>query len=165
MTSDSTAKTVEVRTRREFCAQAGQVTCAAALALFLESCGGGSNSSPTAPSGASSLPTITGARGSSGTTVNIDAASPLSPGGGAALVQTASGTLLVAHISGDTFVAVTAICTHEGCTINGFSGQNYVCPCHGSTFDFNGRVLKGPATTSLRQFGTQFADGVLTIFA
>ena len=32
-------------------------------------------------------------------------------------------------------------------------------------FDLNGRVVAGPAPTALRQFPTQFANGVLTITA
>lgn len=39
-------------------------------------------------------------------------------------------------------------CTHKGCTLeaepNGFS-----CPCHGSSFDVNGRVVTGPAIENL----------------
>jgi len=42
---------------------------------------------------------------------------------------------------------------------------SYVCPCHGSRFDTSGRVLNGPVSRSLRQYQTQFANGVLTITA
>jgi Rieske Fe-S protein len=28
-------------------------------------------------------------------------------------------------------------------------GENFSCPCHGSRFDRDGDVLKGPATTDL----------------
>jgi len=37
--------------------------------------------------------------------------------GSAALVNTASGPLLVARTAADARSAVTATCTHEGCTI------------------------------------------------
>jgi hypothetical protein len=53
-------------------------------------------------------------------------------------------------------------CTHESCTITGFADSSYVCPCHGSRFDTSGRVLNGPASRALRQYQTQFANGVLT---
>ena len=89
----------------------------------------------------------------------------LAAAGSAALVTSAAGNVLVARTAADAFMALTATCTHEGCAITGFSGQSYVCPCHGSQFDTTGRVLNGPATRSLRQYQTQFASGVLTITA
>ena len=46
-------------------------------------------------------------------------------------------------------------CTHLGCTLN-TSEEKFVCPCHGSEFDINGRILKGPATRDLNKM--RFAD-------
>jgi nitrite reductase/ring-hydroxylating ferredoxin subunit len=150
-------------TRRSFCAQATLATCGAAVGLILQACGGGS--SPTAPGHSSLLPTITGTRATGGVTIAIDSNSPLAGAGTAALVQSPAGNFLVAHTGGDTFLAVSAVCTHQACTITNVENQTYVCPCHGSTFDQNGRVLGGPALTSLRQYAAQFADGILTIAA
>lgn len=151
----------EEQTRRKFCSQATLAICGGALGLMLEGCGGG----PTSPSNVAALPTVTGTRVSGGVTLTIGSSSPLSAVGSAALVQTSSGNFLVGHTAPTTFVALSAICTHQTCTIAGFSNQTYVCPCHGSTFDINGRVLGGPAPTSLHQYPTQFTDGVLTITA
>ncbi len=61
--------------------------------------------------------------------------------------------------------ALASVCTHQACEITGYAGQTFVCPCHGSQFDASGRVLSGPAPTALRQYTTQFANGVLTISA
>jgi len=52
---------------------------------------------------------------------------------------------------------VVAICTHLGCTptyspnlVTGDFLGGFFCPCHGSKFDFSGRVYKGvPAPTNL----------------
>lgn len=49
------------------------------------------------------------------------------------------------------FTAVSPICTHRGCTVD-VSGARLVCPCHGSTYDREGRVLKGPAQRSLQRY-------------
>lgn len=49
------------------------------------------------------------------------------------------------------FTAVSPICTHRGCTVD-VSGERLVCPCHGSTYDREGRVLKGPAQRALQRF-------------
>ena len=148
-------------TRRTFCVQAAALACGGALGAMFEGCGGG----PTTPANVMLLPTVNGTRVTGGITLAIDANSARSAVGNAALVQTSIGDFLVAHTAQNSFVALSATCTHLTCTITGFGSQEYVCPCHGSTFDTNGRVLRGPAAAPLPQFATQFADGVLTITA
>jgi cytochrome b6-f complex iron-sulfur subunit len=146
--------------RREFCGQACRVAVAGMVGM-LGACGG-SGGSPTGPSGAPGLTTLSGSVAGRSVTLAVDA-TPLGSVGGAALVQSSSGTFLVARTAQDAFAAVAATCTHQACTITGFANQNYVCPCHGSRFDTSGRVLQGPAVTPLRQFATAFAGGTLTI--
>jgi Rieske Fe-S protein len=80
-----------------------------------------------------------------------------------ALVRSSGGDQLVTRTSATTLTAVTAICTHEACTVTGFDGQIFVCPCHGSRYNTSGMVVSGPAPRPLRQFATQFTDNVLTI--
>ena len=46
---------------------------------------------------------------------------------------------------------MTAICTHLGCTVNGVE-IGYKCPCHGSTYDLDGRNTGGPAPLPLVYF-------------
>jgi len=59
---------------------------------------------------------------------------------------------------------LSSICPHLGCTLPWVSGKKaFVCPCHGSEFNTSGRVLSGPAQAALSQFGTQFANNVLTV--
>ena len=43
---------------------------------------------------------------------------------------------------------LTAICTHLGCTVNAVD-VGYKCPCHGSTYDLDGRNTGGPAPLPL----------------
>lgn len=43
---------------------------------------------------------------------------------------------------------MTAICTHLGCTINAVE-TGYKCPCHGSTYDLDGKNTGGPAPLPL----------------
>jgi cytochrome b6-f complex iron-sulfur subunit len=151
------------QTRRTFCRQAATLAIfGGAVGTILEGC-----SSPTSPSPSNvpSLPTVNGTRVSGGITLTIDASSPLTAVGSAALVQSSAGDFLVSRTAQDAFVALSATCTHQTCTITGFGNQQYVCPCHGSTFDINGRVLGGPAPAALSQYPTQFTSGVLTITA
>jgi Rieske Fe-S protein len=61
------------------------------------------------------------------------------------------------------FAALSPICTHLECTVD-VSGDRLVCPCHGSTFDREGRVLQGPAERPLTRYASRLmADGVLVI--
>jgi cytochrome b6-f complex iron-sulfur subunit len=151
----------EPQTRREFCAHVCQA--ASMLALGSVAACGGSSTGPS--SMAVQLPSATAAVAGRTVSVTIDAASALAPVGGMAMVQTSLGTFLVARTAQDSFTALTATCTHEGCTISGVDGNRFVCPCHGSQFSTSGGVTKGPASRSLQQFTTQFANGVVTFSA
>lgn len=44
---------------------------------------------------------------------------------------------------------LSAKCTHLGCTINKVENERLLCPCHGSEYDLDGNVLKGPAYKNL----------------
>ncbi len=48
----------------------------------------------------------------------------------------------------DGFYAISSICTHLGCNVKR-GGPGFACPCHGSQFDENGRVVHGPAPAPL----------------
>lgn len=39
-------------------------------------------------------------------------------------------------------------CPHAGCDVDYKNGE-FVCPCHGSKFDSEGKVIQGPATQNL----------------
>jgi len=49
------------------------------------------------------------------------------------------------------WVVLIAICTHLGCVPVTESGdfKAFFCPCHGSHYDFSGRIRKGPAPKNL----------------
>ena len=145
--------------RRRFCAGACQAASGATLATLFSACGG----SPTSPSGmASTLGTLAGRFSGSSIQVTV-AGSALASEGGAGLVESTAGVFLLARTGTSTFSAVEAVCSHEGCTVTDAEGDIYVCPCHGSRYTRTGQVVRGPATGSLRKYGTTFADGVVTI--
>ena len=154
-----------MNSRRQFCAEACHAAILASTLGPLAACGGGGGSS-TSPSGTipgPALNRLTATQSGNQVTLNIDASSPLANVGGAALVTAGSTQLLIARTGTDTFSALTAICTHEACSITGFADSRYVCPCHGSTFDTTGRVLVGPAASPLRSFATSFSGSMLVV--
>ena len=64
--------------------------------------------------------------------------------------------------NGGDFVAVSPICTHRGCTVD-VHGDRLVCPCHGSTYNRSGEVLKGPAQRALARYPLTRAGDMLII--
>ena len=56
--------------------------------------------------------------------------------------------LIVTHNSGQ-YQAFDDTCPHAGCSVNQITSDQLVCPCHGSRFDYNGKVEMGPATKNL----------------
>ena len=47
-------------------------------------------------------------------------------------------------------IGLNAICTHLGCVVPWNSGENkFICPCHGSQYDPEGAVVRGPAPLPL----------------
>jgi Rieske Fe-S protein len=148
--------------RRQFCAGACQAASCATLATLVAACGGGDG--PTSPSGpsASPLSVVPSQFANSRVTLTVTG-TPLASVGGAARVENNAGLFLISRASDTTFSVVDGNCTHEGCSITGAAGTEYVCPCHGSRYNRSGQVLAGPARSSLRQYGTTFANDVLTI--
>jgi cytochrome b6-f complex iron-sulfur subunit len=56
--------------------------------------------------------------------------------------------------------ALSSVCTHKGCKVRAHADQSFVCRCHNSTFDRDGRVLSGPATRNLPRLAVkQNSDG------
>jgi Rieske Fe-S protein len=140
------------------------VASGATLASLFTACG--SSSSPSSPSDSSSnvllLAKSAGVFTGAGVQVTVGG-SALASVGGAVLVDSVAGVFLLSRTTQNAFSAIEAVCTHEGCTITGADGAIYVCPCHGSRYDRSGHVVSGPATASLRQYGTSLAGDVVTI--
>jgi len=62
--------------------------------------------------------------------------------------------------------AVSLTCTHQGCTVQKQNNGEFFCPCHGSTFDRDGKVIKGPAKRDLANYQiTQTKDDAVELAA
>jgi cytochrome b6-f complex iron-sulfur subunit len=145
--------------RREFCVRTCQAVSMLTIGAAFQACGGSSTSASNAPP----LPNVSGTLVGRSLSITVDAASPLAAIGGAAAVSAPTGSYLIARTGQNTFTALTAVCTHEGCAVSGFTGGVYVCPCHGAEFSTSGGVTQGPAVSALHQYPTSFANNVVTI--
>ena len=66
--------------------------------------------------------------------------------------------------TGSGFTALAQACTHQGCPLAyNKSGNDFVCPCHGGTFDINGNVTQGPPKIALQKFNVTQNGNILTI--
>jgi Rieske Fe-S protein len=65
---------------------------------------------------------------------------------------------------GDDFYALSLVCTHLGCAVT-VTADGLVCPCHGSRFDRQGRVVQGPARQPLTRHRIQRAGETLEVLA
>ena len=78
--------------------------------------------------------------------------------GGSQIVDSPRGKLIVARIDENSFVALSAICTHKNCEVE-YLGRDkeFFCPCHRSRFALDGRVLRGPAKVPLARYDAENA--------
>jgi nitrite reductase/ring-hydroxylating ferredoxin subunit len=52
----------------------------------------------------------------------------------------------------DGLYCISSVCTHLGCNVRHVA-SGFECPCHGSRYDENGRVISGPAPKALAWYG------------
>ncbi len=77
-------------------------------------------------------------------------------------VRVAGQNLFILH-DAEGFAAVAAVCTHLGCIVSA-SPDGFECPCHGSRFARDGRVVRGPAPSPLVWFEMSLApDGRIVV--
>jgi thiosulfate dehydrogenase (quinone) large subunit len=107
------------------------------------------------------------ARSHPGTGATVIAATSAIPvGNGKSFIDPGTGEPAWAvHPASATFVAFSAICTHAGCTVQyDPSTVQFVCPCHGGTFDARtGRVVAGPPPAPLQAIPVRAVDGQLRV--
>ena len=96
---------------------------------------------PTTPAGSNSV----------ATKINLDLLltenSALNTTGGSKVVD----KVIFINTGGGNIVALSAICTHRGCTVGYDSvAGNIKCPCHGAVYTTAGVVVSGPAPDPLK---------------
>jgi len=118
--------------------------------------GGGEDSSGGGTDGGSQK--ASGAEAKAGGAA-IAGESEVAPGSAFKFKDSGNPAILVHLKSGD-FVAYSAVCTHQGCTV-AYQGGKLACPCHGSVFDSakGAEVVAGPAPSPLPKIPVKVEGG------
>ena len=140
-------------TRRQFV-----VTSGAAAAVAVTGCGGGGS-----PAGPTPAPTPAPTPPANEVRLALPSVGQTVPSSGVVLRDPIP--LAVTRLSPSQVVAVTRVCTHEGCTVDlpqqSLSTLN--CPCHGSRYLVTGEVINGPAPRNLFSFPARIEGGEVVI--
>jgi glycine/D-amino acid oxidase-like deaminating enzyme/nitrite reductase/ring-hydroxylating ferredoxin subunit len=72
------------------------------------------------------------------------------PAGGGAVVEWKGERVAVYKDDAGKVFSCSAVCTHMGCIVHWNSAEkSWDCPCHGSRFNYDGKVVQGPANRDL----------------
>ena len=138
--------------RRDFLHDISQATVAICAGTLLAACSKSSdNNVPAPPGGGNAL--VTANLNSELTSVGSSKIS-----GSVIVIRTAAGNVAAS------FVALSLICTHQGCTVNYDSAASgFKCPCHGSEYNISGAVTQGPAPSALSKYTVKVTNNTLTV--
>jgi cytochrome b6-f complex iron-sulfur subunit len=75
-----------------------------------------------------------------------------------------NGQFYLVRLEDGGFLALSLACTHLGCAVT-FDGskKEFICPCHASSFDLTGNVLKAPAPRALDTYRVFIENGQVKI--
>jgi len=83
---------------------------------------------------------------------------------GWAVLQIKGRPVLFVRDAEDSIKAFNAECTHKKCTVEyDPESKNIKCPCHGSQFHLNGKVMKEPAKKPLTVYPATISDGKVIV--
>ncbi|MGK7944126.1 MAG: cytochrome b6-f complex iron-sulfur subunit [Microcystaceae cyanobacterium] len=84
------------------------------------------------------------------------------------LAQGLKGDPTYIVVEGDQTIAsygINAVCTHLGCVVPwNASEDKFICPCHGSQYNAEGKVVRGPAPLSLALAHANVDDNDKVVF-
>ncbi|MGB5592744.1 MAG: cytochrome b6-f complex iron-sulfur subunit [Crocosphaera sp.] len=85
------------------------------------------------------------------------------------LAQGLKGDPTYLVVEGDNTIAdygINAVCTHLGCVVPwNASEDKFICPCHGSQYNAQGKVVRGPAPLSLELAHVNVNDSDKVLFS
>lgn len=97
-------------------------------------------------------------------TESIVTAGPIEKYTPATVTAIPQGQFYLACLADGSFLALSRTCTHLGCSIPWDAAKNqFVCPCHGSTFSLDGEVLTAPAPRPLDYYPVRIENGIVKV--
>ncbi len=87
------------------------------------------------------------------------------PAGSAMMFKFGSRPSMLIHHKDDSWVALDAVCTHLGCTVEYHPENNVIhCNCHGGEYDAQtGKNISGPPPKPLKQYLAKVVEGGVSI--
>lgn len=89
------------------------------------------------------------------------------PAGDRSLAQGLKGDPTYLVVTEDKTLAnygINAVCTHLGCVVPWNANENkFMCPCHGSQYNSEGKVVRGPAPQSLALANATVTDDKVSL--
>ena len=74
------------------------------------------------------------------------------------------GKFYLCRLDDGGFLAISRKCTHLGCTVPwDEEGRRFECPCHASTFDMTGAVLRAPAPRPLDLYTVAIQNNLVRV--
>jgi nitrite reductase/ring-hydroxylating ferredoxin subunit len=84
--------------------------------------------------------------------------------GGSVVIKVKDKLLLLVRDSATSMRAFNPVCTHRHCIVAYHRGEQRIkCPCHGSQFDLDGHVVKGPAPRPLDAYPAALSGGQVIV--
>lgn len=151
--------------RREFCLGASHALTLAMVAGGVTGCSGNPMGADFDRDDGVRMAAFPGNFVNGSMTATPEVMAALANPGASVLISHTPAWIVVSRLTQDQFAAVSALCPHEGCTVDRIAERTLICPCHGSAFTQEGALVQGPAGEGLVGKGASFADGVLTITA
>lgn len=138
--------------RKEFFARVGFGTASllvpACISGLATSCSSDDSSVPTAPTGVDF-------------TLDISSGALATDKG-----YLVKNSIIIARENANTFLAVSAACTHEGTNVNYVGSSNtFHCPNHGANYSSTGVHLNGPGSANLKQYNVTLTGNTLRVYS
>lgn len=141
-------------TRRDVVAAGARLVPGMVLApgvLALSACAGRGVGSPGS-----------GSAGPTGDVLPLGRLEELPPGSGQATTYRGTPVVLL-NVDGEVRI-FSAICSHEGCTVDWSPRERiFQCPCHDGRFSADGTVIEGPPPAPLLQLEARVREGMIYV--
>jgi Rieske Fe-S protein len=99
------------------------------------------------------LPTVAAHAAGTRVAISLSKLEMLKTVGGAVVVKAKGKLLLLVRDTATTVRAFNPTCTHRQCIVAYKAADHEIkCPCHGSRYDLEGRVVHGPAPRALETY-------------